>query len=183
LETDQRAHRDLELRFFEGSTAYDIARADMTPEQLEILDKLCEIAPPPGPLGADYTSYQVTVTDRSGESATYRAVEQNIRDSDESGVDGDRTLDIDSLAPFLRTYQCASAKAMGPYDLESGSLWNGTPVLTGDPGCSNGVFVGCGSSSSRPRPACPGAAATSRCASLRSSSEPTLRIACCTAWL
>lgn len=129
--------------FHEGSAAYEIARGDMSAEQLQILAGLCRIPTPTGPAGADYTSYRVTITDQDGGAVTYRAAAENVIDGDEGQVASTPTLDIESLAPFLSTYHCSTAKDFGPY-ADAGSRWDGWPELRADPGCSNGIFVGCG---------------------------------------
>jgi hypothetical protein len=129
--------------FFEGSQGYDITRAQLSSEQLEMLEGLREIPTPEGPLGADFVSYTVRVTDRSGEVVEYRAAQQNVRDSDEGPAEGKHTLDYETLAPFLTTFDCASAKEYGPYagDASSDDHWAGAATLSSDPGCIHGVFV------------------------------------------
>lgn len=128
--------------FFEGSQGYDITRDQLSDEQLDMLAGLREINTPEGPLGADYVSYVVRITDRSGDVVEYRSAQENVRDSDEGPVAGKRTLDYETLAPFLTTFNCMSAKEYrDPGDASMSDRWAGAATFSSDPNCTHGVFV------------------------------------------
>jgi hypothetical protein len=94
--------------YWEGSSRFDAEREQLTAEQLRALEGLREIPTPDGPLGADFVSYRVEISDADGSVAHYRAAEDNITDSDEGDLSL-RTLDVDTLRPFLGTFHCLTA--------------------------------------------------------------------------
>ena len=136
------------FNFFEGSMAYDITRELLTEQQLALLAALREIPTPSGPLGADFASYTIRITDSSGDVERYRAAQDNVIDSDEVRVSGVRSIDYASLVPFLATFRCLSAKALGPSDPSEPAVspWAQAATFNSDPGCLNGLFFSNGDS-------------------------------------
>jgi len=141
--------------FWEGSTGYAKDRAELTPEQLAALERLRTMTPPEQ-MGADFTSYEVRVTDEDGSVARYRAAEGNVRDSDESvNAASLPTIDIETLRPFLDTIKCLRAKAVEPIprttttplDPKTADMSKAVAVPA-DTACTNGVFVPYGCSDS-----------------------------------
>ena len=141
--------------FWVGSTGYAKDRAALTAEQLAALEGL-RTTTPPEQMGADFTSYEVRVTDQDGSVARYRAAEGNVRDSDESAnATSMPTIDIETLRPFLATIKCLSAKAVEPIprttniplDPKTADMSKAVAVPA-DTACTNGVFVPYGCSDS-----------------------------------
>lgn len=136
--------------FWNGSFGYEKKRADLTREQLTALEGLRTRPPPKGSLGADYVSYEVKIADANGSTTAYRAVQDNVLDSDESREALTyATLDYETLQPFLDTIHCFSAKGAGqPKARSTDSPSSPTaediasaPALPTDLGCLNGVFL------------------------------------------
>src|SRR5690606_5287572 len=80
---------------------------------------------------------------------TYRAAFANIRDSDESAEALELpTIDVETLKPFLATFQCLHAKEVPSIPRSSDAPLDPSTVdtskaskLPADLGCINGVFV------------------------------------------
>lgn len=135
--------------FWEGSSGYSKLRADMTPEQLKALEGLKVIPTPQNGHTADNTSYRVLVTDADGTTAEYRAAAGNYVDGDEGqGALQKKTLEFDTLRPFLKTFECKAAKDMHyeprktpvPTEPTSANLSRATK-LPSDLGCQNAIYV------------------------------------------
>ncbi len=141
--------------YWVGSASYAKDRAELTAEQLAALEGLRTMTPPEK-MGADFTSYELSVTDQDGSVARYRAADGNIRDSDESANAATLpTIDIDTLRPFLDTIKCLSAKAVEPIprttniplDPKTADM-SKAAAIPADTACTNGVFVPYGCSDS-----------------------------------
>jgi hypothetical protein len=134
--------------FWQGSRGYAKDRAELTPEQLAALEGL-RTTTPPETMGADYTSYTLRITDEDGSVASYRAADDNVRDSDEgSSAAALPTIDIATLKPLLDTIRCLAAKGAPaiprttdpPMDPSKANMSTAVALPT-DTGCMNGVFV------------------------------------------
>jgi hypothetical protein len=142
--------------YWKGSSGYSKDRADMSQEQLDALAGLRTIPLPDGPPKADFTSYTLRVIDQDGTSVAYRAVEGNIRGSDESASSSTLvTLDYGTFRPFLATIRCLAAKSAIGKERTTETPTNPTAndiasavALPTDTGCTNGVFVPYGCSDS-----------------------------------
>ena len=143
--------------FWEGSSGFEADRSELTPAQLDLLDGLRRIPTPEGFIVADLTSYWVDITDSGGRVVSYRAAATNVMASDEPDLTLP-TLDIDTLEPFLETFQCLSASATRdrfgttpspepPMDPSSepdvgAPAGSELPVVsTASPGCFHGIFA------------------------------------------
>ncbi|WP_394848842.1 hypothetical protein LZC95_15480 [Pendulispora brunnea] len=116
--------------FWQGSSGYDQTRAKLSPAQLTALEGLRVIPHPTGE-SVDATSYRVRVTDQDGSVVEYRAALDNKVDSDE-GPGALPAIDIETLAPFLNTFQCMSATE---------TRGDAVPTIHDDSGCLHGIFV------------------------------------------
>ena len=122
---------------------YEKRAAELSPAQVSALRNLCLIKGSTT-LFNDVVSYHLVVEDADGSSAQYRAVEGDGLDGDEGDTTGIRTVSYASLAPFLATFECKTAKGGGGNDArgDGGMLDpDRLPSLASDPGCFNGVFV------------------------------------------
>ena len=133
--------RGVEIRTFQywtGVSGYLQEREQLTTTQLAALDGLCLI-PTPTFRHFDTMTYRITIIDRDGSKASYRASSYNHLD----GNEGLPTVDIHSLEPFLATFSCISSgnPTLPPPKVDGGPPWTVAPVMGTDPGCLNGVFV------------------------------------------
>jgi len=133
--------RAVEIRTFNywtGVSGYLQEREQLTTTQLAALDGLCLI-PTPTFRHFDTMTYRITITERDGTKASYRASSYNHLD----GNEGLPTVDIHSLEPFLATFSCVSSGSptLPPPKVDGGPPWTVAPVMGTDPGCINGVFV------------------------------------------
>jgi hypothetical protein len=127
--TDTSAAVDVtSFGYWEGSSHYQKARADLSAAQLEALKGLRTI-PTPTLVVADAVSWKLSITDVDGGVRIYRAAEFDHLDSDEgSGSASLPTIGMDSLKPFLATFSCLRERGVDV-------AWPRT--LSTDPGCHN----------------------------------------------
>jgi hypothetical protein len=127
--------------FFDGSQGYDITRDQLSSEQLELLAGLRTMRRPDPPGYEDLVAYDLRISDRDGSASVYRATDMNL--PEEGGDPAARTLDYDTLAPFLATFDCMTAKEYGPEPEEApfDDRWAGAATFNSDPSCIHGVFV------------------------------------------
>jgi hypothetical protein len=116
--------------YFEGSSVYSIARADLSEVQRAALDGLCAFETfETIPVG-DSPGYAVRITDQDGSVREYSAVDGNV--SLRQGVE---TIAMQTLVPFLETFSCVSSDTVAVLDGDGGT----PPRLTLDKHCVHGV--------------------------------------------
>ena len=136
--------------FWQGSTGYRAERGTLNAAQQRALAGLCERPTPTGPVVSDLVSYHIKVTDADGSVVEYRAVPDNALEGDERDH-ALRTIDYDSLEPFLKAFRClvaSESRVTRATKIDPERPWATAPTLPSDPSCLNGVFApyNCGES-------------------------------------
>jgi len=96
--------------FFQGSSAFAADRAQLSAAQLDALSGL-RVIPTPGGGAADAVTVRLTVLDADGSSQTYRAVEGDVYDGDQTDTaDAPPTIGYGSLVQFIDTVLCPASE-------------------------------------------------------------------------
>ncbi len=109
---------------WQGLSGYERYRADLTAEQLALLDAL-EPREPNASCGMDQTGYDITIVDGTGATHAYHAT-QSDQDCDEVAA----SISMASLKPFLDTFSCIESRFAGVQ-----------PAIQPGDGCRHGFFM------------------------------------------
>lgn len=135
---------DVEWRYFgQAWSAYERARADLSPVQLGALDGLCASPPQHGEF-ADSQAIYVRITDADGSVGRYRSARGALDFYGEELP----IIDYFSLRPFLDTAHClfsgatsdqANTISIDPITGQPEPPWVNAPTANDAPGCVHGV--------------------------------------------
>jgi len=109
---------------FRGLSGYERQRAELTAEQLALLDAL-EVFEPLDSCGTDQLGYSITIVDAAGGSHAYHATQW-----DQACDVTDPFLSMASLKPFLATFSCVESRFAGEQ-----------PAIRPGDGCRHGLYM------------------------------------------